>query len=81
MTTNYILTTMSRLVSFLMLLSLMVMMVVVAHPLKGCPDGFVSYSRGGGKADICVMGVKTKGKREALGALMPHKTKRGEFIV
>ena len=72
---------MSRLVSFLMLLSLMVVMVVVAHPGNGCPAGFVSHPQGGGKPDICVMGVKTKGKREALDALIPHKTKRGEFIV
>merc|ERR1712112_574243 len=51
-----------------MLLSLMVMVVVVAHPGNGCPAGFV---RAG---DLC---VKTKGKREALDAPMPHKTKRG----
>merc|ERR1712055_768816 len=79
---NYILTTMSRLVSFLMLLSLMLVVVntmpAAVPPLsKGhaadCPDGMVMlYSCRGG--DRCVF---PKEKREALDTLMAHKTKRG----
>merc|ERR1711970_721209 len=79
---NYILTTMSRLVSFLMLLSLMLVVVntmpAAVPPLSGghaadCPDGMVMlYSCRGG--DRCV----PKEKREALDTLMAHKTKRGD---
>merc|ERR1711875_76123 len=50
-----------------MLLSLM-LVVVVAHPGKKCPAGFVREG---------IWCVKPKGKREALDAPMPHKTKRG----
>jgi len=62
---------MSRLVSSLMLLSLMVMVVKTAD----CPDGLVrkSYSCGGG----CRRWGCAKEKREALDAPMAHKTKRG----
>ena len=58
-----------------MLLSLMVM-VVVAHPRKECPAGFVRDSFG-----LCGDPKVLKGKREALDAPMPHKAKRCEFIV
>merc|ERR1712215_510325 len=81
---NYILSTMSRLVSFLMLLSLMLVVVntmpAEVPPLSGghaadCPDGMVMlYSCRGG--DRCVF---PKEKREALDTLMAHKTKRGSW--
>ena len=69
---------MSRLVSFLMLLSLMVMVVVVAHPLEECMPGFERREEFGG---FCGRIIALEEKREALDAPMPHKTKRGEFIV
>merc|ERR1712179_620953 len=62
---NYILTTMSRLVSFLMLLSLM-LVVVNTMPASVPPL----------RMDRCV----PKEKREALDTLMAHKTKRGGGI-
>merc|ERR1712112_370607 len=79
---NYLLTTMSRLVSSLMLLSLMVMVVVVNTKPEPwfsnneCPDCYVwDKSHGGG----CrfVESAQCRLKREALDAPMAHKTKRG----
>merc|ERR1712002_574778 len=81
-TTNYLLTTMSRLVSSFMLLSLMVMVVVVntepepGDPNTECPDCYVwDESHGGGcrfvESNQCRL------KREALDAPMAPKTKRG----
>ena len=72
---------MSRLVPFLMLLSLMVMVVVVAHPGNGCPAGWEPTGPAMGPGTGWKTCVPSKGKREALDGPMTHKTKRGEFIV
>merc|ERR1712055_266640 len=64
-TTNNILTTMSRLVSFLMFLSLMVMVVAQSYE-----DSYGSYARKG------ISYERGAFEREALDAPMTHKTKR-----
>merc|ERR1712243_218571 len=85
-TTNYLLTTMSRLVSSLMLLSLMVMVVVVntkPEP-RECPRGFTRTSDNKECEKIpchpnCHIDLGENPfqfKREA-DAPMAHKTKRG----
>merc|ERR1719308_452424 len=67
---------MSRLVSFLMLLSLMVMVVVVNttwDPKFECPECYVQTSNG----CVFVESSQCRLKREALDDPMAHKTKRG----
>merc|ERR1712212_730466 len=71
-TTNYILITMSRLVSLLLFISLMVMVVAENdhQPVDDCLDDSdqeVGWVRGRCERE----------KREALDASMTHKTKRG----
>merc|ERR1711942_210652 len=61
-------TTMSRLVFFLMLLSLM---VVVVNSMPGCKNGITNTGKS------CLPSNLGLGKREALDAPMAHKTKRG----
>ena len=61
---------MSRLVSSLMLLSLMVM--VVAYDPTICPWGGMTY--------VPKLGRCAYLKREASDTPMAHKTKRGEFM-
>ena len=81
MTTNYfLLATMSRLVSSLMLLSLMVM-VVNAMPDKSCgPDGKGTKIMVLGKTECVMPGDPLKdGKREALDDPMANTTMRGEY--
>merc|ERR1712105_235926 len=80
--TCYLLTTMSRLVSFLMVLSLMVMVVANLyddshhHPVDDCPDG-MNYVYDWMEGVGGVNGRCERGKKEALDAprIHPHRSR------
>merc|ERR1712055_162195 len=90
-TTNNILTTMSRLVSFLMFLSLMVMVVAKSYEsIYDLPSMSYEYPHGCTDDENYVQdwdgtrwvnGRCEKSKREALDAPMTHKTKRAHPCV
>ena len=76
MTTNYILTTMSGLVSFLMLL----VMLVIVNTMPGRPT-FKKKLHGMVRKLIRWYSECVKKKRKTLDVPMAHKTKRGELRV
>ena len=76
-TTNNLLTTMSRLLSSLMLLSLMVLMVNTMPKERCGPDDEGEKIMVMGNME-CIMPGERPEKREALDAPMAQRTERGE---